>query len=136
MNGETKAKLTSQLKNGATFGVGAVSVGGMLMLLMQDAQLAREFGPYFVITLGFLAIGVLVINKAVPLASQFIETQRLLSENAGKMAAAVQVIAVKDDDRIVQLRNLVAFCARTSEANSKALARIEEGMRNGQRQNT
>ncbi len=126
MNGGTKAKLTSQLKSGATFGVGAVSVGGMLMLLMQDAQLAREFGPYFVITLGFLAIGVLVLNKAAPLASQFIETQRQLSENAGKMAAAVQVIASKDDRRAQEHDLQLAFLATNSELLLEKMGRLEE----------
>ena len=126
MNSEIKAKLGGQLKNGAAFGVGAVSVGGMLMLLMQDAELAREFGPFFVITLGFLAIGVLVINKAVPLASQFIETQRQLSENVGRMAAATQIIATKDDQRARALELQIAFLATNSELMLEKMTKVEE----------
>lgn len=126
MNSETKAKVGGQLKNGAAFGVGAVSVGGMLMLLMQDAELAREFGPFFVITLGFLAIGVLVINKAVPLASQFIETQRQLSENVGRMAAATQIIASKDDQRAREQDLRLSFLATNSETLLKEVRELKE----------
>ncbi len=126
MNSETKAKVGGQLKSGAAFGVGAVSVGGMLMLLMQDAELAREFGPFFVITLGFLAIGVLVINKAVPLASQFIETQRQLSENMGRMAAATQIIAGKDDQRAREQDLRLSFLASNSETLLKEIRELKE----------
>ncbi len=126
MNGETKAKLSSQLKSGATFGVGAVSVGGMLMLLMQDAQLAREFGPYFVITLGLLAIAVLVINKAVPLASQFVQTQWKISENMGKMAAATQVIASKDDQRAREQDLRLSYLAANSDAVLKEIREVKK----------
>lgn len=126
MNCETKAKLTGQLKNGATFGAGAASVGGMLMLLMQDRELAREFGPYFVITLGFLAIGVLFINKAAPLAAQFIETQRHLSEEVGRMAGATQVIAAKDDRRARETELQIAFLATNSSALLEKMTRLEE----------
>ena len=126
MNSEIKAKLGSQLKGGAAFGVGAVSVGGMLMLLMQDAELAREFGPFFVITLGFLAIGVLVINKAVPLVSQFIETQRELSGNVGRMAAATQIIAAKDDQRVRAQELQIAFLATNSELLLEKMTKLEE----------
>ena len=126
MNSETKAKVGGQLKSGAAFGVGAVSVGGMLMLLMQDAELAREFGPFFVITLGFLAIGVLVINKAVPLASQFIETQRQLSENMGRMAAATQIIAGKDDQRAREQDLRLSFLASNSETLLKEIRELKD----------
>lgn len=126
MNCETKAKLASQLKNGATFGAGAASVGGMLMLLMQDRELAREFGPYFVITLGFLAIGVLFINKAAPLMGQFIETQRHLSEEVGKMAGATQLIASKDDQRARAQELQIAFCATNSELLLEKMTKLEE----------
>ena len=126
MNSEIKAKVGGQLKSGAAFGVGAVSVGGMLMLLMQDAELAREFGPFFVITLGFLAIGVLVINKAVPLASQFIETQRQLSENMGRMAAATQIIAGKDDQRAREQDLRLSFLASNSETLLKEIRELKE----------
>jgi len=126
VNSETKAKVGGQLKSGAAFGVGAVSVGGMLMLLMQDAELAREFGPFFVITLGFLAIGVLVINKAVPLASQFIETQRQLSENMGRMAAATQIIAGKDDRRAREQELQLAFLATNSELLLEKMTKLGE----------